>query len=205
VDGGALLTIASGQPSPKRIAVDGTFVYWNNDGDGTIVRDAKDGGPAVQLAAVTAPPGCLAIDTVYVYFADQTASTISRVQIDGGALMLLGTTPDAGRSPPRLAVDAVNVYWSGVVNGSIMQLPKDGGAFFELSSGNPAPSGIATDGTHVYFGVTGVDGGVYKVPVGGTTVTAIATSQNKPGALAVSGPFVVWANAGDGTIMRALK
>jgi hypothetical protein len=181
------------------------YVFWNNDGDGNILRAPKDGGPPVVLATVTVPPGGLAVDSTYVYFADQDASAISRVQQDGGGLMLLGTTPDAGRFPPRLAVDAVNIYWSGVTNGSIMQLPKDGGAFFELASGYTTPSGIATDGTYVYFGVPTTDGGVFKVPVGGTTVTPLATQQNRPGALAVSGPFVVWANAGDGTIMRALK
>ena len=52
---------------------------------------------------------------------------------------------------------------------------------------------------HVYW-VNARDGTVNKVPLGGGKVTALATSQNYPESVAVTGTHVCWVNFLDGTV-----
>jgi hypothetical protein len=54
---------------PEHLAVDATYVYWGNGGDGNIVRCKRDGSEVVKLAHAEGKVGGFAVDDEAVYFA----------------------------------------------------------------------------------------------------------------------------------------
>ena len=76
--GGALSLLASGQSSPRSLAVDSTNVYWTNQGDaGSIAKVPIGGGSAAVLVGAAIPWG-IAVDGTNVYFTDLGAGTDER-------------------------------------------------------------------------------------------------------------------------------
>jgi hypothetical protein len=62
---------------------------------------------------------------------------------------------------------------------------------------------IAVDAERVYwadYGVGGNDGAVMTVPIGGGTVTTLATGQTGPNCLVVDDDSVYWTDYGDGLL-----
>ena len=104
-----------------------------------------------------------------------------------------------------LAIDTSNVYWVGAPNSSIYSLPQ---AFasattpMKLAVTMEMISGLASDGTGVYFGMGNAGLGnaaLAYVPVGGGDATTIYTSPNATGLGAESfvvaaGGAVYWAD-----------
>ncbi len=71
--------LADGQAGPLGVAQRGTYVYWTNNTDGTIMRVLKTGGTPEQLASGQQAPGGIAVDSTAVYWANR----------DDGAVMAL--------------------------------------------------------------------------------------------------------------------
>jgi hypothetical protein len=128
--------------------------------------------------------------------------------------------------PEAIATDGTNVYWAswgtfdaqGHSNndGTISQGPVSGGTPKILASNLSAPSTMTIDAQNVYWGNLGALGGdnlpspetgaVMQVPIGGGTVTTLASAQAIPIGIAVSGGTVYWAQYGfsvPGLIMSA--
>jgi DNA-binding beta-propeller fold protein YncE len=66
---------------------------------------------------------------------------------------------------------------------------------------------VAVDSTHVYWVTSGAGifrndpaAKVNKVPLGGGSVTTLASGQSGPVSVAVDGTHVYWTNSGDGTV-----
>jgi hypothetical protein len=104
-----------------------------------------------------------------------------------------------------LIIDSTNVYWLGNPTDTLYSAPL---AFTTtttpktvVSTGGVTVSGLATDGTNLYYGTdsTKTGGSLYYVPVGGGTPVLLYTSplggggaDSTEGPLAVAGGAVYW-------------
>jgi hypothetical protein len=87
-----------------------------------------------------------------------------------------------------VAIDAINIYWVGLPNKAIYMLPQTlpGGVLpFTVADPMGQPiTGLASDGTNVYFGTSSVGassggaGSLYYVPIGGGPPTVMYTTPN---------------------------
>ena len=168
------------------VAVDATNVYWvagANGNDGAIMRAPIGGGTPVALYSGQALPQALATDGTHVFWADW------------------GTFDSQGRS------NNDGTVWQGTVNGATP---------IQLASNQSGPSTIGFDATNVYWvnlGPLGTanfpalnSGTVMRAPIGGGSLTTIASSQSVPFSLAVGAGNIYWTDYGlsaPGLIMSA--
>ena len=196
-----------------------------NNKDGTVVQVPLDGSTPITLATGVEAfydsgyLNAVAVDSKYVYFGSLAPppapdGAIMRAPIGGGA-------PEAIYSgqalPEAVATDGTNVYWAnwgtfdaqGHSNndGTLWQGPIGGGTTpTMLASSLAGPSTLALDSTTVYWvdlGPLGTDnfpalnsGSVLKVPIGGGTVTTIASAQSVPFSIIVANGTVYWTEYG---------
>lgn len=115
--GGGVLTSASGAPVTlpqgtgwSGIAIDGTSVYWTDDGAGTVVKMALSGGAPVTLASGLDTPDSIALDAANVYFTEGSGpGQVMKMPLSGGTPVKLADDP---LGPSGLEVDTTNVYWT---------------------------------------------------------------------------------------------
>jgi hypothetical protein len=115
VAGGAAVTLASAQLNNGPLAIDSTYVYWANLGDGTerhntdgsIMRVPKAGGSVVSLAANLDGPRSLVLANNFLYFGNW--DSIQKVPTTGGAVSTVTTMTGA----TVLAADASSIYACG--------------------------------------------------------------------------------------------
>ena len=159
--------VATGQASPRGVAIDGTYVYWANEEEGTVRRiardDAGDGASEVVTGDV-AGPSQIALQGDYVYF---TAGG------DGGAVLRAPKTGGAAESVAleqegafAIAADESGVYWTTwIPSGVVATCPLVGCAGRPRVIARAAsPYGIALDREYVYFTTRTRDGGVLRAP-----------------------------------------
>jgi hypothetical protein len=99
-----------------------------------------------------------------------------------------------GGDAVTIALGTDSVYAATGELYDVVSVPKTGGAVSTLvTTPTQLPFAIATDGTDVYWGSFGGDGGVYKCPVAGCpTPTTIVSSVLLDVNLAVGGGSVYW-------------
>lgn len=157
LEGGAVRTLASDQPMPAGLAVDGTHVYWSNSaegsprpGAGAVMKVAKSGGAPTTLADKLFEPRGIAVDGTHVFFATWADNTLRRIDKQGASAAVIA----ANQSSPRtVAVDGTHVYWGNFGTGdvTIKKAPKDGGAVVLLAEAGGSPIEIALDDQRVYW------------------------------------------------------
>jgi hypothetical protein len=111
-----------GQPTPRAIAVDGSYIYWTDPSNGTIGRAGTDGSsPNDDFMSVYYPcgssgfgrdqgPGGVAIAGGHIYWTNPDDGTIGRANVDGTGAnqsFISGASQPAG-----IAVAGSDVYWS---------------------------------------------------------------------------------------------
>jgi hypothetical protein len=120
---------------------------------------------------------------------------------DGGPIQALASATNG----TSLAARGGYVYWTDRI-GSVSKVAMTGGAVVTLASGYDRGTAIATNDDNVYWASVlppDMDGGaqasigrVLKVSVNGGQVTTIASEQQDPNSLLLTGTDLYWANAG---------
>ena len=109
VNGGPIVTLATGSGPASIIRLTPDYVYWLDHYD-VVKRVSKNGGGVESVAGPVA--GGLTdfvLDGAYVYLSEQDGGVIGRVPLAGGAITtLVPSQPDQNR---RLAIDATTLYW----------------------------------------------------------------------------------------------
>ena len=96
---------------------------------------------------------------------------------------------------------ASNLYWANQGAGTIIKDPLSSGLLQVIATGQNGPTGLAVDGSNLYWADQA--GTVMKAPVNGGAPTAIATGLAGPIGVAVGGSNLYWAVFQAGTIMKA--
>jgi sugar lactone lactonase YvrE len=96
-------------------------------------------------------------------------------------------------------VDSTSVYWTASNDGTVMEVPIGGGTPVALASLQSYPTGIAVDGTSVYWtNYAGAGscarGSVMKVGLAGGAPITLAADQLFPDGIAVDATSVYWTN-----------
>lgn len=122
IGGGAIVTIATGQNIPLDVKVDGTSIYWVNQGDvtmadGMVMKAPLAGGSLVTLATGQDTIFDLAIDSTTVYWNDWGQQTVNPPKTTGSivSVPLGGGTPTtiaAQVQPYDVVVDGTSLYAS---------------------------------------------------------------------------------------------
>jgi hypothetical protein len=233
--GRCMFILASGQflgngGGAVGVAADDTSVYWTNPtSTGGSVRKAPldglaDGGSATVLASTQdVPGGNIVVDSTSVYWAagNKILKAPKDGVADGGAPTVLASKQV--EQPSGLAVDANNVYWvttgtppNNYLDGTVAMAPlggvPDGGAPTVLAAGQAYPTGIAVEGTDVYWlnggstqvGVAGSVMSLRLVPPGGApAVLATGTLYDGLSGVAVDGTSAYWSDSTTGSVMKA--
>lgn len=201
--GGQPEELATGQSRPTKIAVDGSFVYWLNNGDnpsqhnGSVVRLPKQGGEPLILADGLDDPRGLFIDDTHAYWLAGSAaasSSVMRVSLDGGGVAEEIVSGVAGRG--GICGDADSLFWLGDYE-KILKLEKDSHAPVELWTSAELAQ-IYVEGGDVFFAQ--YDGLVEsiiigKVPVdGGANVTLASVGEGSAHLDSLTGDadYVYW-------------
>jgi len=158
VDGTDGTTLATAQTNARRIAVDGTSLYWTtNTATGTVMQMPKAGGTPVALASNQNLPYDIEVDDTFVYWTNQGDGAISKVPKTGGNVQVLTT----GRSGPlMLSVDATHAYYT--TSSTVEKVPLAGGAPITLAAKQDVPAGLAIDDDCVYFVNSSADAGAIR-------------------------------------------
>ena len=173
---------------------------------------AADGGESGSSQPVAIATGqslalALAIDSSNLYWSmgDEFSSAVVKMPLAGG-------TPTTLASPGGevLAIDATNAYFVGPATSSpgpnpLMSVPLAGGTAVTLAAVQ-GPTGIASDGTWVYWGSPG-DSAIMRMPIGGGDAVTLVPGQPTPESVAVDATSVYWCSFGatgtDGFVAKA--
>lgn len=146
--------LASGQPRPLLVQVDGTNVYWVNRGSsdtskpapdvGSVMKVGKGGGAPVTIASRQDLPTALAVDGSSVYWS--TMESIRKAKISGGGVTTLYTMPATSGIPSSIALDDATVYFGvrHMATGGLFKVSKTGGGGGPIAGGD-ASSGFTVD------------------------------------------------------------
>lgn len=216
---GSAVTLAGGLDGPRKLATDGTHLYFTEagaPGTGRVSRVPldSDGEAAVeQLETGFNTPDALAVDAEYVYFLDEDGLwRINKASRQPTFLSDVASNALVGESTIRL-----HDPWLIIATGLeyLVRIGKDGTGDLLLHQAAPGATvtGAVLEGTDVFFLVSGSGAaasaaGLYRVPVDGSSAAErVASSPTLGRDLAVSADAFLWTEgsaARDGAV-RALS
>lgn len=202
--GGSVPTlIATGQLSPRAVAVDSTHVYWSNYGtfpeaNGSIMKAPKNGGAATPLVAGLTGPTAITIDASNVFCVVYNANHVIKVPKAGGGPTIVGT----GGYSTDIAVNATHFYWNRFDGAAaVMRYPvTQAGSPIAVLSGLDSISQFEIDATSTYWIDYGA-GTINRAALAGGGIEVIASGQYFPSALAVDASNAYW-KTNDGMIAK---
>jgi hypothetical protein len=163
--------------TPRVLAVDGQYVYFTDDTNGSVRRVLVTGGTP-EIVATSGPAYGLAISDAGIFYGvnDPTAGSSAIYRVDNAATVDGAAPPQfaAADGPYSIALDDTNVYWVNAGNdmqptGTVMMCPIAGcpaSGPITLAGGQFYPERITVDDVAVYWSETGGfpgDGRVWKV------------------------------------------
>jgi len=208
LDGSAPLPIEQDRPVPTGVTADQSHIYWiENAGAGHAMKAGLNGGGAVTLSAdpieaQDAGAG-IAVSSHGVYWAGM--SNVAAVSLDGGPSTEQRATGVGGVD---IATDGTRVFFTTA--GGVYQLQLGDAGMLPLPihplSQSAGPDGIAVDPSHVYW-TDPYDNYVRMVNLdGGAEITLAGPDAGVSGpqgiAVVEGTPYVYWANATGGTVLR---
>jgi hypothetical protein len=204
------ITLATVGGTPVGIAVSATTVYYTSLADapdGLVGSVPVNGGQATTLVPALSNPRHVAVNGQHIYWVETGAGgSVMMANLDGTNPTVLGPSLD---DPWDVHVDGTGVYWAneGTGDGGVgavqtcattgcVQPTTLAGGLLER------PSGVATTATAIYWTNHVTGGSVYTCAKNGSTQPSpLASAQNDPSSLAISGSNAYWVNDGDGTVM----
>jgi hypothetical protein len=206
IDGGDVVTLASGQQQPSEIVVDETSVYWINEADigsmnGAVMKVPLEGGtPAVVYQG---SPLSLAIDGGTLYWgALASAGSDTIMQLPAGSdqpeTLIMGLSV-----PNAIAVRNGVVYFSNFGDMTIYKGPVQGRYGTSLCSAGTSGvvEGFAVTDTDVYW-TTGEYTTLQKVSVDGGTPVSLTSESRELDGIAVDRQFVYVTSPGTETLFK---
>jgi hypothetical protein len=175
------------------IAVDGAFVYWNNESvgalDGLVRRSSKDGSGAITLAqGIKKGPWRIAVGSTSVAFvtASQFGGTgaVSTIPKSGGTPVVISALTASAPSA-RVAISSDRIAWATVDNGGSV-MARTAGAVSALATGQGEIASLTASATAVYW-VHGAAGG----PASLERAAWSGGARKLAGGIAVAGPLTV--------------
>jgi len=163
--------IAMTQNKPNAIAVDGTTVYWSNDGDRTVSKQALTNGTAMPF--IPAPTDTDPMNVVNALLVSGTTLYVGRgldtykTPTSAATLTHLSHSVELGY-PGDLVTDGTHLFQTEMQHNAVTRETLDG-----------TQNGIITDGSHVALAPDRL---------------AVSRSNLVTDALALSGQYIVWAN-----------
>jgi hypothetical protein len=184
------------------VAIDATYVYWVDAGDGSVRRLLKAGGTPDVLATGQAKPLRITVDSTSLYWTNNLGGAVMVMPKAGGTPQVLAP---AGQ-PRGIADDGAYIYWTNQTDSTVMRVPKAGGTPQVLTTVVELPLSVVVDATDVYFNtdVSGpmgqATGKLYRAPSAGGTASMIASGVPAQApdiyALALNSTSVFWLLSG---------
>jgi len=186
----------TGANSPKSMAVDGTYIYWTNNGNNTIGRANLDGSSPNQSFITGAnSPYNLTVDGTYIYWDNSGGNAIGRANLDGSSPNQSFIT---GANLPRgVAVNGSFIYWSNSGNNTIGRANLDGSSPNQsFITGTSGGRGVAINSSFIYWGNTGSTT-IGRANLNGTSPNeSYVTGATAPIGVAVNASYIYWSNTG---------
>jgi hypothetical protein len=211
------MSVASGLTGPLVVTYADFWLAWsaftgNGSGESSVsfVAIPATVAPTVPATAQSRAYG-VALGSTNLYWVSNDTGGNALVQstpLSGGSVSKLGATTGTALVPLGMAINATSIYFVAYVSGGgggLFQLPIAGGTPSEVWTAGPTgyPYDVAVDGSNVYwtdFGVGKTDGAVYSMPLGGGTVTTMASGIGGPRQLAVDSANVYFTAYNEGLV-----
>ncbi len=187
ISGGAIRDLASvttsasyARNSVLDITVNGSDIFWIDNGNGTLNTIPITGGTVVTLISGLTSPGALATNSTTAFWTESGASigcckvmgegTVRQIPLTGGTAITVADNLDI---PQTIAVDADNLVWSE--QWRLAKKSNTGGLISTLVSGVSSDMArITIAQSNVYI----LDGDLVKVvPLSGGTVEKLAPAK----------------------------
>jgi hypothetical protein len=176
------------------IVADGNYVYWvSNAGTGYPIRRVPTtGGTPESIDRSDFGVSDMAIKAGVLYWvASDGIYRHDLASASGSATKIASGSPQFS----QFGVNSSAVFWADVSGSPIHKTPAAGGTTVDFAMTTQAQY-VAADETNVYWSDQDLMGGSFVMaPVGGGTPTVVATDLTNPGAIAVDGTNVYYANS----------
>jgi hypothetical protein len=195
-------TLATSQPQPMTVALDGTYAYWTNmnnfsPGQGSVVRATVDGsGLPLPVNGSFDRPWGIALDGKYAYWTESSPGTLKGSVfswlLDGSS----NPTPivEGLAEPGPIAAYGDVLYFAETKGPSVDWANYNQPFVVHRVAAKAAPTSIAVDESGVYWTIP-ADGTVWRAELDLTNALQIAVNQKGANAIALDKNAVYWATS----------